>query len=124
MGKKSPGLRRIISKVGMIFFSIIIGSSQGMQPIVGFNYGAKSTGGSCRPPAGHYCRFGYLLLWFSLLSALPRQIIALFGSGSDIYFQFAERYFRIYMFATFLNGSSPSPLNSSPPSEKRPREYF
>ena len=31
----------IINKVGFMFFSICIGISQGMQPIVSFNYGAK-----------------------------------------------------------------------------------
>ena len=31
----------IINKVAMIFFSLIIGISQGMQPIASFNYGAK-----------------------------------------------------------------------------------
>ena len=31
----------IINKVGMIFFAIIIGISQGMQPIISFNYGAR-----------------------------------------------------------------------------------
>ena len=98
----------IISKAGMIFFSIIIGISQGMQPIAGFNYGAKKyrrvmqayrlgiTAASVISVCGFLC--------FQLF---PRQIIALFGSGSDVYFQFAERYFRIYMFATFLNGIQP-----------------
>ena len=41
-GKEIPlACAGIISKAGMIFFSIIIGISQGMQPIAGFNYGAK-----------------------------------------------------------------------------------
>lgn len=108
-GKEIPlACAGIISKVGMIFFSIIIGISQGMQPIVGFNYGAKKyrrvmqtyrlgiTAASVISACGFLC--------FQLF---PGQIIALFGSGSDIYFQFAERYFRIYMFATFLNGIQP-----------------
>ena len=30
----------IISKVNMIFMSFVIGISQGVQPIIGFNYGA------------------------------------------------------------------------------------
>ena len=34
----------IITKVNMIYFSIIIGLSQGLQPIVSFNYGAKKYG--------------------------------------------------------------------------------
>ena len=31
----------IITKVNMIFFSLVIGLSQGLQPIVSFNYGAR-----------------------------------------------------------------------------------
>lgn len=31
----------IITKVNMIFMSFVIGISQGVQPIIGFNYGAK-----------------------------------------------------------------------------------
>ena len=108
-GKEIPlACAGIISKVGMVFFSFIIGISQGMQPIVGFNYGAKKYGrvmqtyrlGLLAATAVSVCGF----LCFQLF---PRQIIGLFGSGSDSYFQFAERYFRIYMFATFLNGIQP-----------------
>ena len=31
----------IITKVNMIFMSFVIGISQGIQPIIGFNYGAE-----------------------------------------------------------------------------------
>ena len=33
----------IITKVNMIFMSFVIGISQGTQPVIGFNYGAKNT---------------------------------------------------------------------------------
>lgn len=32
----------IITKVNMVFMAVIIGISQGIQPIVGFNYGEKN----------------------------------------------------------------------------------
>lgn len=32
----------IITKVNMIFMSFVIGISQGTQPVIGFNYGAKN----------------------------------------------------------------------------------
>ena len=35
----------IISKVGMIYFAVVIGIAQGLQPIVSFNYGAKNMTG-------------------------------------------------------------------------------
>lgn len=94
----------IISKVGMIYFAVVIGIAQGLQPIVSFNYGA-----------GKYDRVKETVIKASAASLIislaafvvfqlfPRQIISIFGSGSEEYFLFAERYFHIYMFFTFLN---------------------
>ena len=45
----------------------------------------------------------------------PRPIVALFDpSGSEEYFQFAERYFRIYMFMTLANAFQPITANFFP----------
>ena len=98
----------IITKVNMIFMSFVIGISQGTQPVIGFNYGAKK-----------YARVRktYLLAlsaasFLSLIAFIfPRQIIAIFGNGSELYFQFSERYFRIYMFLTIVNGIQPVTSN-------------
>ena len=87
----------IISKVNMIFMSIGIGISQGCQPIFGFNYGAEKF---------DRVRETYMV-FFACFQLFPRQIISLFGGGSEAYFQFAERYFRIFMFMTFINGIQP-----------------
>ena len=48
---------------------------------------------------------------FSVFQILPRQIIGLFGNGSELYFTFGIRYFRTYMFCTFLNGIQPLAAN-------------
>ena len=47
------------------------------------------------------------ILAFGLFQLFPRQIIGLFGDGSEMYFAFAERYFRIYLFFTFINNVQP-----------------
>lgn len=98
----------IIAKVSMIFFSFVIGISQGLQPIVGFNYGA-----------GKYDRVrktlrlalgfgtGIAVVFFLCFQIFPRQIIGLFGDGTEAYFRFAERYFRIYLFFVFLDALQP-----------------
>ena len=98
----------IINKVGFIFFSFCIGIAQGMQPIASFNYGA-----------GQYDRVKKVIrmsmtagliictVAFAMFQIFPRQIISLFGSGSELYFTFAERYFHIYLFFTFLNNIQP-----------------
>ena len=102
----------IITKVNMIFMSFVIGISQGTQPVIGFNYGAKK-----------YRRVSntYLLalsaasvlsvIAFICFQVFPRQIISAFGNGSELYFQFSERYFRIYMFLTIINGIQPVTSN-------------
>ena len=98
----------VISKVNMVFMAICIGISQGCQPIWGFNYGA-----------GRYDRVRETFLkafWLSLTVGIlffccfqlfPRQLVRIFGTGSEEYFRFAERYFRIFMMMTFINGIQP-----------------
>ncbi len=93
----------IISKVSQVAFSFVIGISQGMQPIVSFNYGARSF---------RRVKNTYLLALrnsafitvtaFILFQLFPRQIIGIFGKGSDLYFKFGVRYFRVYLFFIFL----------------------
>ena len=102
----------IIAKVGMIFFSFVIGLSQGLQPIVSFNYGAKQY----KRVRETFFRAEFAatiisIIGFMCFQLFPRQIIGIFGSGSEEYFRFAERYFKIYMFCTFLNGIQPITSN-------------
>ena len=98
----------IVSKVGMIFFSVVIGLVQAMQPIVSFNYGAgnfkrvKETVILACKAAAVICIIGFLCF-----QIFPREIIGFFGSGSEEYFNFAERYFRIYMFFICVNFLQP-----------------
>ena len=51
------------------------------------------------------------ILSFLCFQLFPRQIIGIFGSGSDEYFRFAEQYFRIFLFFTFVNGLQPITAN-------------
>lgn len=98
----------IITKVNQVFFSVIIGISQGMQPIASFNYGAKNYE-RVKEVYKLAMKSGCVIscLSFACFQLIPRQIIALFGSGSEEYFLFAERYFRIYLFFTFINFVQP-----------------
>lgn len=102
----------IITKVNQVFMAFIVGISQGLQPIVSYNYGA-----------GHYQRvrsaylralsYGMALSVgaFLLFQLVPHQIISIFGEGSEEYFKFAENYFRIFLFFTFLNFLQPISSN-------------
>ena len=102
----------IITKVNMIFMSFVIGISQGVQPIIGFNYGAALY----RRVKKSYLlalavATGLSLAAFACFQLFPRQIISIFGTGSEMYYQFSERYFRIYMFLTLINGIQPVTSN-------------
>ncbi len=102
----------IITKINQLYMAFIIGISQGLQPIVSFNYGAKKYLRVKRAyllAAG--CGLGLSVLFFSLFQLIPRQIISLFGEGSEMYFTFAVNYFHIFLFFTFLNFLQPISSN-------------
>jgi Na+-driven multidrug efflux pump len=98
----------IISKVNMVFMAICIGISQGCQPIWGYNYGAKRYD-RVRQTYMKAFRIAFVVgvVFFLCFQIFPHQITALFGDGTPEYFQFAQRYFRIFMFMTFINGIQP-----------------
>ena len=98
----------IITKVNQIFFSVIIGLSQSVQPIASFNYGAQQY---ARVRKVYHlairCGFVISITSFVVFQLFPRQITSLFGSGDALYFEFAISYFRVFFFCTFLNCLQP-----------------
>ncbi|MBP3458621.1 MAG: MATE family efflux transporter [Lachnospiraceae bacterium] len=102
----------IITKVNQVFMSFVIGISQGLQPLVSFNYGA----GKYKRVKTAYRRAiaaGFILSFvaFLMFQIFPGQIISIFGEGSDDYYRFAINYFRIYLFFTFINFLQPITSN-------------
>ena len=98
----------VISKVNQVFMAICIGITQGCQPIWGFNYGAKKY--DRVRLAYRYSMIACTAIatvFFLCFQLFPHQIVSIFGTGSDLYFQFAERYLKIFMFMTFANGIQP-----------------
>lgn len=95
----------IVMKTNAIVLAIVVGISQGAQPIIGFNYGARQY---------HRVRQAYLLAiqWnlavsavgFLLFQCFPKQIISLFGEGDKLYFEFAVLFMRIFLFMVIVNG--------------------
>ena len=95
----------IVMKTNAILLAVIIGISQGSQPIIGFNYGAKQYD----RVRGVYklaiqCNLVISLVGFLLFQLCPRQIISLFGTGDALYFEFAVKFMRIFLFMVLLNG--------------------
>ena len=66
----------IVMKTNAILLSIIVGISQGVQPIIGF------------------CLFQFCTY----------PIISIFGSGDQLYFTFAVSFMRIFLFMVIVNG--------------------
>ena len=96
----------------MIFMSFVIGISQGIQPVIGFNYGARKYNRVKKTYLLALATATFLsLIAFACFQLFPRQIIRVFGEGSELYYQFSERYFRIYMFFTLINGIQPVTAN-------------
>ena len=79
----------IISKVGMIFFAIVIGISQGIQPIISFNYGA----GNGKRVKETYKK---ALTAAILISTVSVSFVSNFSERNYLYFRFGKR--RIFYF--------------------------
>lgn len=102
----------IITKVNMIFMSFVIGLSQGLQPIASFNYGAGKKGRVKEAYIKAISIAAVLaVIAFLMFQFFPRQIISIFGDGSELYYQFAIRYFHVFLFFTFVNFMQPITSN-------------
>ena len=95
----------IVIKTNAIILAVVVGISQGAQPIIGFNYGAKQY---------PRVREAYLLavkwnliisaIGFCLFQCFPQFIISLFGNGDKLYLEFAVFFMRIFLFMVVVNG--------------------
>lgn len=102
----------VIMKVNMLFLSFILGISQGAQPIISFNYGARQYGRVRRTYLTALAAASvFSLAAFLSFQIFPRQITALFGDGSEAYFLFSVRFFRTFLFLTIANSLNPVSAN-------------
>lgn len=94
----------IVIKINAILLAIIVGISQGTQPIISFNYGA----GKYDRVRGIYLLAVKLALAISAVGFVafqlfPQQIVSLFGTGDHLYFEFAVKFMRTYLFMVVVN---------------------
>ena len=98
----------ITMKVFQLGFGVIIGIGQGVQPIISFNYGARQYD---RVRKGYRlalcCGAVMSVTMFVLFQFFPRQLLGLFGDGSEIYYQCGELFFRVFLLMTFVNFVQP-----------------
>ena len=98
----------VILKIFQLFFAVVIGIVQGSQPIFGYNFGAKKYDRVKKAyKLDLFAGFAVSLIGFILFQTIPRQLLALFGEGSEAYFEFGERFFRIYMMGMLINFMQP-----------------
>jgi len=101
-----------IAKLNVVFVSFTVGIAQGCQPIHGFNFGAKRYDRVKKTlRLALTAATAVSILVFCAFQLFPRQLMAIFGENDPLYLQFAERYLRIYMFMTFINGVQPITAN-------------
>ena len=95
----------IVMKTNAILLAFIIGISQGAQPIIGFNYGARQYD---RVRKTYRLAVSANLVisaaGFILFQFFPYYIISLFGTGEPAYFEFSIRFMRIFLFMVIVNG--------------------
>lgn len=102
----------VVAKLDSILSAFGVGLAQGSQPIWSFNMGAKNY----NRVKETYIKVlpvtvGISVVTFLLFQLFPRQIVSIFGSGEELYFQFAERYMRIYLMMVCVYGVQPLTVN-------------
>lgn len=106
----------IVMKTNSLLLAVIIGISQGLQPIVGFNYGARKYDRVQKAyRLAISCNLVISALGFCMFQFFPRQIISLFGSGDETYMTFAAHFMRIFLFMILVNGVQMISSNFLPP---------
>ncbi len=84
-GDMAVGAYSIANSVVMVFFMFVMGVNQGMQPIVGYNYGAEKYDRMFRCLwLTIACATGFLLVGWGLSMVFPRQIARIFTTDSTL----------------------------------------
>ena len=95
----------IVMKVNQIMIAILLGIATGTQPIIGYNYGAKSY---------HHVKKALEISLiaseivsvaaFLIFQFAPMSVVSLFGSEEGLYNEFAVKAFRIFLMLCPLTG--------------------
>ena len=88
----------VVMKVNSLFISFFVGVNQGTQPILGYNYGAKQYD-RVKETYKKSLIINVIVASVSLLcfQLFPHYIIAIFGDGNELYFEFATKVMRIFL---------------------------
>lgn len=104
-GELAVGAYGIVNRVGMLFVMIVFGITQGMQPILGYNYGANNWERVKRTlNIGFIVGLLVTTLGFIVGELIPQQIASLFAND-DTLIAISTTGFRIsFMFFAVIGG--------------------
>ena len=104
-GDMAVGAYSIANSMVMVFFMFVMGMIQGMQPIVGYNYGAEKFDRMFRCLwLTIACSTAILLVGWGLSMAFPRQIARIFTTDETL-LELSARGIMIDMMVFFVVGS-------------------
>jgi putative MATE family efflux protein len=104
-GDMAVGAYSIANSVVMVFFMFVIGVTQGMQPIVGYNFGAEKYDRMFRCLyLAIGCATAILLVGWALSMLFPRQIARIFTTDPTL-LSLSARGIKLDMLVFFVVGS-------------------
>ena len=110
-GDMAVGAYSIANSMVMVFFMFVMGVNQGMQPIVGYNYGAEKYDRMLRCLyLAIGCATAILLVGWALSMLFPRQIARIFTTD-DTLISLAARGIKLDMLVFFVVGSQATITN-------------
>ena len=90
----------IVMKVNAIVIAVLIGISQGMQPIIGFNYGARKYD---RVKKTYFlaieCELAITIIAVICFHLFPEYILSIFGKGDELYMEFSVKFMKCFLCA-------------------------
>lgn len=95
----------IVMKVGGVMIGLIVGISTGLQPILGFNYGAKKYDRVVKAYRSAVIGASILcVVCWVVFMTFPAAIVSVFGDNTPKFVEFCVRCFHSYLGAMFLAG--------------------
>lgn len=97
-----------VSKLSIVFLSVVIGISLGCQPIYGFNLGCRQYD-RVKKTYITALKYGTIVATASFLifQLFPNQLLVIFGSDNPLFYEYTVKYIRIAMAMMFLNAMQP-----------------
>lgn len=101
-----------VGKVIIVLMASVIGIALGCQPIYGFNLGRKRYD-RVRETYLTVLRYGTIIsvAAFLLVQIFPRQLLRMFGSNNELFYEFGAHFIHISLACLFLNALQPITSN-------------